>query len=254
MSSILAAMSEYKAPETASPAPAPQSQTHGLLSLFFNVLIPVLILHKLSARLGALPTLILALAFPLGFGIYDFLKLKKLNPLSALGFINVSVTGTLAVLGLGGMWFSLKEAFFPLLIGIFVIISAYSKNPFIKTLLLNPQVLYLDKILAALDERQKHAEFDRHLRSSTLLLSGSFFLSAVLNFFLSIRIFTELDPGLSAEQKSLLLNSQIAEMTQWAFLVIMIPSMIFLVAILWYLMRGIRQLTGLKMDEILRQS
>src|SRR6476661_3851756 len=95
-------------------------QEHGLLNLVFNILIPVLILNKGSAKIGSLPALIIALAFPLGFGLFDLYKKRKWNPLSILGFTNVMVTGSLAVLGLGGIWFSLKEAFFPFLIGAFV--------------------------------------------------------------------------------------------------------------------------------------
>ncbi len=231
----------------------PKSPAHGLASIVCNVIIPVMILHKLSARMGALPALLLALSFPLAFGIYDFLKEKKLNPLSLLGFLNVSVTGSLAVLGLGGIWFSLKEAFFPFLIGTFVLLSAFRKSPFIRTLFLNPQLLHLERIESILVEKNKKSEFESHVKNSTILLSGSFFLSAALNFGLSLRIFKELDPSLTAEAKSLMLNSQIAEMTQWSFFVIMLPSMIFLIFILWYLMRGIRDLTELKMEEILKQ-
>jgi hypothetical protein len=230
-----------------------KSPSHGLVSVVCNVLLPVLILHKLSEKFGALPTLFLALAFPVGFGIYDYLKERKFNPLSVLGFVNISVTGGLAVLGLGGIWFCLKEAFFPFIIGVFVMISAYRKNPLIRTLLLNPQLMHLDKVTAALNEKNKMPEFEQHLKISTLLLAASFYLSAVLNFGLSLRIFTELDPSLTGEARALILNGQIAEMTQWSFVVIMLPSMIFLIFILWYMMRGIRELTGFKMEELLKQ-
>jgi len=231
----------------------PKSPSHGLVSIVCNVIIPVMILHKLSAKMGALPALLLALSFPLGFGIYDFLKEKKLNPLSLLGFLNVSVTGSLAVLGLGGIWFSMKEAFFPFLIGLFVLISAFRKSPFVRTLFLNPQLMHLEKVDQILTERNNKTDFEAHIKTSTILLSGSFFLSAALNFILSLRIFKELDPTLTSEAKSLILNGQIAEMTQWSFMVIMLPSMIFLIFILWYMMRGIRRLTDLKMEEILKQ-
>ena len=225
---------------------------NGFASLIFNILLPVLILHKLSIYLGPLPALILALSFPLGFGIWDFYRKKKLNPLSALGFVNVSVTGSLAVLGLGGIWFSIKEAVFPGLIGLFVLFSAFSQKPFIQSVFLNPQLIDLDAIQNKLSELQKDLEFKRHLRLSTIFLSLSFFISAALNFFLSLRIFKELDPNLDANARALQLNSQIAEMTQWSFVVIMLPSLICLSLILWHLIQGIRNLTGLKTDQILK--
>lgn len=230
----------------------PQKPENNWLSLVFNVLIPVLVLHKLSSKLGPLPALFLALSFPLAYGVYDFKRRNKVNPLSMLGLVNVSVTGGLAVLGLGGIWFSLKEAFFPFLIGCFVLASAFSPKPFIKAVFLNPQIMDLEKIQSHLQKNAKELEFSKHLRLSTIFLAASFYLSAILNFALSLRIFTELDPSLDETQKALTLNSQIATMTQWSFLVIMLPSFLCLIFILWHLMTGIRKMTGLKSDEFMK--
>ena len=55
----------------------PHKPEHPWANLIFNVLIPVLILHKLSPRIGALPALLLGLSFPLGYGIYEFVRRKK---------------------------------------------------------------------------------------------------------------------------------------------------------------------------------
>ncbi len=194
----------------------------------------------------------IALAFPLGFGLFDLYRKRKWNPLSILGFTNVLVTGGLAVLGLGGIWFSIKEAFFPFLIGAFVFWSASREKPFIRTFLLNANTMQMDLIEEKLRANEKEDEFKMHLRNSTRLLACSFFLSATMNFFLSQRIFLPLDPTLSSDAKSLLLNHQIAQMTTWSMAVILVPTMIFLVGILWYLLRGIRDLTGLQTEEILK--
>lgn len=228
------------------------SAKHGLLNVLFNVIIPVLILNKGSTKLGAGLALGIALAFPLSYGLYDLISKKKWNPLSLLGFLNVSVTGTLALLGLGGIWFSIKEAFFPFLIGAFVWWSAGRKNPLIKTFLLNPQTMQVDRIEQALKEKNKEPEFDLHIRQSTRFLSFSFFLSAVLNFALAQVIFTPLDVSMTHGEKSLLLNQQIAQMTTWSAVIIVIPSTIFLIFILWHLLKGIRDLTGLQNEEILK--
>ncbi len=225
---------------------------NGLLNLVFNILIPVLLLNKASAKIGSLPALLIALAFPLGYGIYDLIKRKKWNPLSILGFLNVFVTGGLAVLGLGGIWFSVKEAFFPFLIGLFVWWSSYRDNPFVKSFLLNSHALNVDVIDEKLKAHQKESEFLRHLQFSTRLLACSFFLSAILNFTLAQRVFLPLADSLTPEERSLALNHQIADMTTWSYVVIVLPSMIFLIGILWHLLKGIRHLTGLQTDQILK--
>jgi hypothetical protein len=227
-------------------------QDHALINAVVSVVIPVVILHKLSTPWGPLPALIFALSFPLGYGLYDFYRRKKINPISALGFVNVLVTGGLAVLGIGGVWFSLKEAFFPFLIGVFIWLSSLTEKPVVRTFLINPAVMNWHAIQDRLRQNQTEAQFDRHIRLSTRFLGGSFFLSSALNFSLALNIFSPLDPSLDSTAKSIALNHQIARMTSWSMLVIMIPLAIVLVFVLWHLLKGIERMTGLKMDEILK--
>lgn len=225
---------------------------NGLISLLFNVVIPVIILNKFSAHWTPLYVLFVALSFPLAYGLVDFVRRQKLNPLSLLGFLNVAVTGGLAVMGLSGIWFSVKEAFFPFLIGVFVAISSSRKKPFVETLLLNPQLVNLQLIDEKLTERNAKPQFHHHLKISTLMLAGSFFVSAVLNFVLAQSVFLDIDPALDAQTRAVVLNEQIAKMTTWSTVVIMLPSMIILVFIFWYLLRGIRQITGLRTEEFIK--
>lgn len=228
-------------------------QENPWLNLIFNILLPVLILNKLSKFIGPFWALVLALAFPLGYGAYDLIKRKKTNPLSILGLLNVLLTGGLAVLGIHGIWFAVKEAAFPTLVGLFVLGSAFTKKPFIETLFLNPAVMKVDLLKQRLIENQKEAAFHLHMRSATMLLALSFAFSAVLNFGLAHRIFVDIDATLTPEAQSLVLNEQIAQMTTWSMAVILVPSMLFLMGIFWYLIRGIKHNTGLTMEELMNQ-
>lgn len=230
---------------------APAAPENGLFNLAFNILFPILILKYLTERIGALPTLVLALAFPVGYGIYDGLKRKKANVFSILGMTNVLLTGGLAVLGLGGIWFSVKEAAFPALVGSFVFLSAYSQKPFIKTLFVNPQLINIDLLMEKLQQNHKETEFAQLMKTSTMWLSCSFFLSAILNFTLATRIFLPLEKGLDSTAQSVALNHQIADMTKWAMIVILLPSMAFLFLIFWRLLKKLSSLSGLTTEEIL---
>ena len=232
--------------------PKEHKQENGLINILINVIIPVIILNKLSLKIGPANALMLALAFPIGYGIYDFIKRRKINWFSLLGLINVLVTGSLALLGINGFWFAVKEAVFPFLIGLFVFLSSHTEKPFVQTLLLNPQLMNLDALEQKLKERDNEFAFRKHIRVSTRMLSTSFFLSAVFNFLLARHIFIPLDSSLTDTAKSVLLNEQIAKMTSYAIAVIMIPSVAILSFILWHLLKGIRDLTGLKTDEILK--
>ena len=86
------------------------SHDNPIINILFNVAAPVFILNKLSAKLGSKEALLLALAFPLLYGAYDLIKKKKVNYFSLLGLLNVLATGSLAIMGLTGIWFAVKEA------------------------------------------------------------------------------------------------------------------------------------------------
>lgn len=226
---------------------------NGFVNIFFNIVIPVLILNKGSRLLDPLTALIIALAFPLGYGIYDAVKRRKINAFSVLGLLNVGVTGGFALVGLSGGWFAIKEAAFPLLVGAFVLGSAFTKKPFIETLLMNPTIMNIDLIQQRLRELNNEIAFKEHIKKATIWLSASFLLSAILNFVLARRIFVNLDPLLPPAEKSIILNEQIAQMTTWSMAVIMVPSILFLLGIFWYLLKGIQNYSNLKTDDILIQ-
>jgi hypothetical protein len=224
-----------------------------LLNILINIILPVLILNKGSKFLHVSPTVTVALALslPLGYGIYDYIRSQKLNIFSGLGFVNILVTGVLVVMNLGGMWFAAKEAFFPLLIGIAVAASAYTQKPFIKTLIYTPKVFNIDRINQEITSRNANDLFQGHLKNSTLFLSVSFLVSALLNFALAIRVFKPLE-GLDEIARQETLNSQIADMHIYSTFVIMIPMMIFLIAILFYFIKGLTRITQIKSDDLMK--
>jgi len=231
-----------------------QKQENGLLNILVNIIIPVLILDKLGSKIGSLPALLLALSFPIIYGIYDIIKFKKFNFISLLGLLNISITGSLALLNLGGIWFSIKEAAFPALIGLAIFFSAFTRKPFIETLFLNPQLINLNLVQEKLTLLNTQLPFQKHLKTCTLLFSLSFAFSAIGNFIIAVRIFIPIDQTLTAEAQNLILNEQIAEMTAKGAAILILPSMIFSGLVLWYLIAGIKKLTQLNIEQIIHQS
>lgn len=228
-----------------------QKAENKLPEIILTILIPVMILNKLTGKLGAVNALLLALAFPLTYMIWDLLKKRKWNWISFLGLVNVMVNGALTLLGLGGIWFAVKEAFFPGIIGIFVFYSANTSRPFLKTFLLNPQFMNIEKIDQRIEEKGAQNAYSSLIKRGTQWLSASFFLSAFLNFTLAQRIFVELDSQLSAEQKSEILNKQLATMMTWSFAVIVVPSIICMMTLLWFILKNLQKITDMTTDEIL---
>ena len=102
------------------------------------------------------------------------------------------------------------------------------------------------KINRALVQHNRVAEFDKLLINASWILAGSFFLSSALNYLLAVIILTA-DPGTVA------FNEQLGKMTALSFPVIALPAMLVLTADLFYLFRGITKLTGMPLEEIIKQ-
>jgi hypothetical protein len=138
-----------------------QKKENMLSNILMNIVIPTLILIKLSGDtflghpwgLGPKWGLIVALAFPIGYGIKDFLTYRKFNFFSALGIVSVLLTGGISLLHLDTQFYAIKEAAIPSLIGLIFIISTKTRYPLMKTFLYNENFLIVDKISSILKER-----------------------------------------------------------------------------------------------------
>ena len=216
-----------------------------LLNLLLNIAIPTLVLMKLSSDqyLGNKLALIVALSFPIGYGLYDFKTRSKINFFSILGFVSVLLTGGISLLELDPKYIAIKEASIPGLLGIATLISIKTRFPLVKTLLLNESVIEVKKINAALAARGAEAGFQSSLHFATVLIAGSFFLSSFLNFVLAKMIVVS-SPG--TEQ----FNIELGKLTAMSYPVIAIPSLLVMFGILFYLARSITRHTGLALEDI----
>lgn len=230
---------------------APPIRENLLLNLACNVFLPGLILDKLSKadRLGPLWALVVAIALPLGYGLWDWSRRRQWNFFSTLG-----IAGTFASGGLGlgthlgwwkatALWYAIKEASIPALIGLAIPLSLRTRSPLIRSLLYNDQILNTARIADALKVRNAQSAFDRLLVQSSWLLTASFILSAALNFILALWL-------LKAEPASEEWNQQLGRMSWMSWPIIVVPSMGMMMWALFRLMNGIQKVTGLKTDDI----
>ena len=233
-------MTNIKHSSTATHKPRP------LVDLLVSILIPSLILMKLSgeAKLGADGALVLALAFPLGWGIFELVKYRKFNFIALLGLVSVLLTGGIGLLKLDNQWLAIKEATIPGLIGIAVLVSTRTRYPLIRTMLFNKSVLNVDKIHERLEQDNHTQHFETRLMNATYWLSGTFFFSSAMNYALAKWI-------VISPSGSEAFNAELGRMNLLSYPMIAIPSMIMLMAIFYYLWRTIHGLTGLKLEEIM---
>ncbi|MBY0314981.1 MAG: hypothetical protein K2Q26_05650 [Bdellovibrionales bacterium] len=222
-----------------------------LINLLANVVAPVFILNKFSSSYP-IPALILALSLPIGYGIWSFISTRQMNYISVLGLANTLFTGGFALLKFEGIWFTVKEAAFPFLIGCFVLGSSFTKKPFLKMMLVDTGALNMEEIDSHLHATNKWPQFLQIIKRSTFFFSLTFFLSAALNFVLAFRIFKHIPMELPEAQRSEILNSQIAEMTWMGYAVIFIPSIALFFLIMYYFFKKTSQLTEIPMERLVK--
>jgi hypothetical protein len=144
------------------------------------------------------------------------------------------------------IYIAIKEASIPGILGIATLLSLKTSQPLIHTLLLNESVFDVKRINQALTDNQSHSQFNQLLINASWILAGSFFLSSMLNYLLAVIILTA-DPG------TVSFNEQLGKMTALSFPVIALPAMAVMMGNLFYLFRGIKRLTGLDLEFIIKQ-
>jgi hypothetical protein len=246
---------------------------HPLANILVNVIVPVLILSYLSKdpdlqerlgkiarpwHIGPLWAMICALALPLGYGAWFYLKTRKGNFFSALGLVSVLLSGGLTVYlwnkngtvkPNAGLLFGLKEALIPLVLGVAILTSHRSATPLIRVFLYNDSIFDIPKIENRVTEISAQTDYERLLHRATQLFAASFFLSSLMNLGLAQWFFHGFDSQAIDALETY--NTIIAKLTGWGFAVIGVPIMIFLFFTLRCLLKGLRNLTGMKDDELM---
>ena len=223
-----------------------QKKENPLSNLLFNIALPALVLMKLSKESYLGPTwgLVLALAIPAAYFLYDFFKNGNKNFISILGFISILLTGGIGLLELSPGIYAIKEALIPLIIGVAVIALVRTKYSVFNKLLYRPEVFEVAKIDNLLRERSNTSQFQKKMYFANFFLAISFFVSAILNFVLATAI-------VKSPSGSVAFNNEVARMTMLSYPVIVVPSMLILMAVFYFFIRDIKQLTGLTFEEMI---
>lgn len=225
---------------------ASAAKPNPLVELTITLIIPALILMKLSGpeNLGAGNALVLALSFPLTWGMRDFWNRRKINLFAALGVVSTALTGSIGLLELDTQWLAVKEAAVPGLIGLAVLASTYTRYPLVKTILLNPAIIDVARLQERLAAHGATRVFEERLLLATWMLSGTFFFSAAMNYLLATSIVVS-PAGTPA------FNEELGRLTLLSYPFIALPSMVMMAFVIHYLSRTTRELTGLSFLEFL---
>lgn len=217
------------------------------INLILNVVLPSLLLTKGGEWFQLPPeqVLVLALGFPICYGIFDFITRRKVNFFSIIGFISVLITGTIGLIeNVPTRWIAIKEAAVPLLFGSAILISSKTKKPLIRTILFSKELFDVERIETSLEEKGTREELEQVISSCTWWVVGSFLLSAVLNYALAEWLVNS-PSGTEA------FNAEIGKMTALSWPVIALPTTVVMMVALMKLMKGIEATTGHPLDDVL---
>ncbi len=233
---------------TSEPISKKNANNKIFLDLFICILIPTLILKKLSGEDNLGPTLAFALAIslPLAMAIYEMVVEKKVGLVSAIGFISILLTGGIGLLKLPKEYIAYKEALIPSVFALAAIASTYTTKPLVRLFLYNDMIMDTQRVAKQLKSNGHEAEFDGVMKKATLILASSFVLSAVLNFVLA-KVIIVSETGTEA------FNDELGTMTLLSYPVIVLPCMVVTIYTLFFVVRNIRRLTGLKLEDIVQQ-
>ncbi len=221
-----------------------------LVSLLCNIVIPVIVMTKMNGSegtfgLGPKLSLVIALSFPLIYGVVSFFRTKQVNFISVLGFVSVLLTGVFGLLELNPLMLAIKEASVPLIIAIVIFVSIKMGKNVVSSLFFNEDIMDMKRINCVLEEKGKREEFDAMFRKSSYWVVVSFLLSSILNFTLA-RIILQSPPGTEAY------TAEIGKLTGLSFPIIAVPCTIILVVVMFYIFKQITKLTGIPLEEIVK--
>ncbi|RJS49041.1 MAG: hypothetical protein CIT03_04655 [Methanobacterium sp.] len=224
------------------------SSPNPLADIILGVVIPSIILMKLSSpdMLGYYLALFMALVFPLGLGIYRYLKARKMNLFALLGFSSVILTGILGLFGASALYFAFKEALIPTIFALAFLISMKTKKPLIISLFLNEKLLNVDLIEEKVYERSLYQKFNNIVLGTNLFFVDSFGLSAILNFVLAVSI-------LQSPPQSAAFLEELGKMNFISFPVILIPVVVISILAVIYFYVAISNLLELPLEEITKK-
>jgi hypothetical protein len=227
-------------PEAPAGPPASRKSENLWLNLGLNAVAPALVLSFLSSsqRLGPTYALILALLFPLSYGAWDLWRRRTWNLFSLIGIVGTLLTGGLGLLKMDGIWFAVKEAAVPIVLGAAIPLSLRTRQPLVRTLLYNDQVLDTERIHQALVARGNMGQFDALLAWASWVLGATLLASAAVNFALAWWLL----PSQSGTDE---FNRQLAKLQFWSWPGTFVPISAGMVLALFRLLKGLEELTGL---------
>lgn len=239
--------------------------TKSLLNVFLSVLAPVLVLDHCSANgeawyhLGTTWAMVVALALPIGCGVFSFVTERRVELLTVFGLLGTILTAVVTVYANTGdglairpdtpWWYGAKEALIALLLAGAMLVNSCKEGSMLRAFVYSDSIYDVKSIERAVEERGQRTAYDATLRRAAYMTAGSLFFSAAANFALALYFLLPVLDAPAAQQQELY-NYAVSKMTWMGLLIIGVPLLATLVLVMRYLSRRLADISGLADEKI----
>lgn len=239
--------------------------TKSLLNVLLSVLAPVLILDNCSAsgdklwHLGTTWAMVVALALPIGCGIYSLVTERKIETMTAFGLLGTILTGVVTIYANTGnelairpdtpWWYAAKEAIIALLLAGATLVGGGKEGSLLRACVYSDSIFDIRGIEGTVREKGLLSNYTAVLNRAAFMTAGSLLFSAAMNFGLALYFLLPV-PDMPAAQQAVEYNYAVSKMTWMGYLIIGGPLLVTLFLVIRYLGRALLQLTGLSEDRI----
>ncbi|MDO5449347.1 MAG: VC0807 family protein [Akkermansia sp.] len=235
--------------------------TKSLLNVVLSVLAPVLVLDHCSTEgpglleLGTTWAMVVALALPIGCGIWTFIDTRRVDPITLFGLLGTILTGVVTVYantGDGGAirpdtpwWYAAKEGLIPMLLCGAVLVTARRRDSMLRLFVYSDAIFDIPAIEKAVEEKSLQPAYAAVLWRASVMMALTLLASAAANFCLALHFLLPVLQEQPAKQ-ALAYNYAVSSMTWWGYLVIGVPLLGTLVGVIRFLLGRLSKLTGLE--------
>ena len=239
--------------------------TKSLLNVLLSVLAPVLILDNCSAtgdklwHLGTTWAMVVALALPIGCGIYSLVTERKVEAMTAFGLLGTILTGVVSIYANTGdalairpdtpWWYAAKEAIIALLLAGAMLVGGGKEGSLLRACVYSDALFDIRRIEATIKEKELTASYTGVLNRAALMTAGSLFLSAAMNFGLALYFLLPV-PDMPAAEQAVQYNYAVSKMTWMGYLIIGVPLLATLFLVIRYLGKSLKLLTQLPDEQL----
>jgi hypothetical protein len=212
------------------------------VELAVTVGIPTALLWYGSERLGAGPTLALALAFPLVWLLAGIARKRRVDKLALVALVGITITGGASLLQLDPKWIAFKEGLIPTLMAAAMLATCLTRSPFLAALL--DPLLDRERLDSALLRPEAAAGWRTALIRGTFELSAILLASGVVSAALAWWL-------LDAAPGTPLFNEQLGRVNTIGLVAVNLPVAALATWRLSKVLERLEAITGLKIEELI---